>query len=571
MTVTNPEVNNDEEGEKRVEKTPTTIKEVIEAFIQNHKNTTNPSLDIFINAHYKDIISVAPVYKDWTSLASSIKQQFIETLTNECGKDISIKTTYSKESWETVHNAIKARAVHKNASLQLITTAANTNTSELQQALNHGKQASQESDDIESPNQKQKRHIIDDHDDFHNKRFRQDDENTVDSLLFEANRVIPRILVESSTPQWSVDYENVFWKNWFDLLESEKGIHVYDLINYGVIECGYKINCRPNFNQALYNELGLVKSSTTIVKENRDYIKRCIKKMKESNGDFLYAINDTSDLPSTSSAKLVSTIFQQFSRHIFSKSEHDVDKYETTYNYRIVWPCIDAAVDSISNKKFKALPGEINMKAFSTLDSEYKADGLCFFNGKEILVLETSGPYNNGDDPRHAYDHIKGAFGLLAMFRSFVNLYHHADLNTLQQLRLWFLHARGDSMHLWALQMPAANIFILERIAKAIVPIEIKDSYYINSVFELFWILKSGLEETGKTLALLEKSHDDYMEEELFGDIQEGDKREDLRKTVATKVVKPVRGSGYGPLLPKSYDVSFSDSISTIHPNQTPL
>ena len=56
------------------------------------------------------------------------------------------------------------------------------------------------------------------------------------------------------------------------------------------------------------------------------------------------------------------------------------------------------------------------------------------------------------------------------------------------------------------------------------------------------------------------------MEEDLFGDIEENDKREDLRKIVATKVVKPVRGSGYGPLLPRSYDVSF-DSISSIHPN----
>ncbi|KAI7851803.1 hypothetical protein BDC45DRAFT_571682 [Circinella umbellata] len=94
--------------------------------------------------------------------------------------------------------------------------------------------------------------------------------------------------------------------------------------------------------------------------------------------------------------------------------------------------------------------------------------------------------------------------------------------------------------------MPAITIFILERFAKATVP--------------------SGLEETGKTLSLLEKSHNDYMEEDLFGDLEENDKREDLRKIVATKVVKPIRGLGYGPLLPKRYDVSF-DSTSPIHPN----
>ncbi|KAI7851801.1 hypothetical protein BDC45DRAFT_559195 [Circinella umbellata] len=288
---------------------------------------TIPTLNTFINSHYKDIISVVPVYKDWTGLAS--------------------------KSWQTIHNVVKAHVVHKNASLQLITTADNANTSELHQ----------ESDKADSSNQQQKRQIIDDCDDFHNKWFRrQDDEDTVSSLLLEMNKVIQRIAVKRSTPQ------------------CEEGDHVYE-----VVECGYKINCRPDFNKASYKELGLVKSSTTIVKENPTYIKRRIKKMK---------------------------VFMNISSaHIFSKTEHDVDKYETAYNYCIVWPYIDAAIYSISNKAFKALPGEINRKAFSTLGSEYKAVGLCFFNNKEILVLETSGPYNNDDTPRRAYDHIKRAFG----------------------------------------------------------------------------------------------------------------------------------------------------------------
>lgn len=129
---------------------------------------------------------------------------------------------------------------------------------------------------------------------------------------------------------------------------------------------------------------------------------------------------------------------------MFCKNGNGVDRCETAYNYRIIWPCIDDAFDAFSNdSRFTFLPGELNLKAFQDLEAGYKADGVGFYGGQEILLLETSGPYGNDDLPRHAYDHVKGAFGLMAMFRAIVNKYYHADIDMMNKLRLWFVHARG--------------------------------------------------------------------------------------------------------------------------------
>ena len=99
------------------------------------------------------------------------------------------------------------------------------------------------------------------------------------------------------------------------------------------------------------------------------------------------------------------------------------------------------SLDQTIDRKF--VPGEIKLDAFKRLGALYNADGLCYFDDMEVLVLETSGPYNNHDAPRWGYDHIKGTFALLAMFRSFIQIYHYALPSEFATLKLWFVHARG--------------------------------------------------------------------------------------------------------------------------------
>ena len=66
-------------------------------------------------------------------------------------------------------------------------------------------------------------------------------------------------------------------------------------------------------------------------------------------------------------------------------------------------------------------------------------------------------------------------------------------------------------------------------------------------------------------LKALKDSHDQYMEEYALGEVHASKKRDDLRNIIVTKVVKPSRGAGYGPLLPKSFELSLSSSVSSIH------
>ncbi|KAI8142487.1 hypothetical protein BJV82DRAFT_494511, partial [Fennellomyces sp. T-0311] len=72
----------------------------------------------------------------------------------------------------------------------------------------------------------------------------------------------------------------------------------------------------------------------------------------------------------------------------------------------------------------------------------YNADGIVFDAGRKIALLETSGPYNLSDQPCWAYDHVKGAFGLLAMFHAMVENYHFASLEVFSELKMFFIHVR---------------------------------------------------------------------------------------------------------------------------------
>ncbi|KAI8142492.1 hypothetical protein BJV82DRAFT_669639 [Fennellomyces sp. T-0311] len=98
--------------------------------------------------------------------------------------------------------------------------------------------------------------------------------------------------------------------------------------------------------------------------------------------------------------------------HVFRKAENNIDKYESVYNHHVFWPSIETAVDSASWDGLVFLTGELNLKCFKRHDVYYNADGIAFYIGLGVALLETSGAFNLLDQPRWAYDHVKSAFGL---------------------------------------------------------------------------------------------------------------------------------------------------------------
>jgi hypothetical protein len=104
----------------------------------------------------------------------------------------------------------------------------------------------------------------------------------------------------------------------------------------------------------------------------------------------------------------------------------------------------------ISNSTFGAIqffPGEIKLNCASkTVKGEgFKADGIIRATefALELLILETSGAFDNTDRNKFAFDHVKGSCCMKMMLSALANRFRHASYETFSQVPAFFLHARG--------------------------------------------------------------------------------------------------------------------------------
>ncbi|ORY98963.1 hypothetical protein BCR43DRAFT_503721 [Syncephalastrum racemosum] len=95
-----------------------------------------------------------------------------------------------------------------------------------------------------------------------------------------------------------------------------------------------------------------------------------------------------------------------------------------------------SSVNAIGLGDVDFIPGELLLKAFSSLDSEYKADAVILMHELEVMLLETSGPHDLADRPQFGFDHINGIFGSLTMFRATIEKYPYAELCVVPKLKL---------------------------------------------------------------------------------------------------------------------------------------
>ncbi|ORE07702.1 hypothetical protein BCV72DRAFT_102024 [Rhizopus microsporus var. microsporus] len=113
------------------------------------------------------------------------------------------------------------------------------------------------------------------------------------------------------------------------------------------------------------------------------------------------------------------------------------------YNYKLIWPLLQLVANHL-DVAFE--PGEAILGSSS--DQMYNADDLIKVGTDNALVLETSGLYELHDKPRFGYNQIKGIFRALTMLRSVVKKYHFATINTLKQLKVFFIRQRYEGASL---------------------------------------------------------------------------------------------------------------------------
>lgn len=78
--------------------------------------------------------------------------------------------------------------------------------------------------------------------------------------------------------------------------------------------------------------------------------------------------------------------------------------------------------------------------------SQYKTDGLLKLfglKGIELLLIETSGCFDNDDKVKLNFDHHKGMFGTLAMIKSLVDEFDYASIGQFKKVKVFFLNAAG--------------------------------------------------------------------------------------------------------------------------------
>lgn len=79
-----------------------------------------------------------------------------------------------------------------------------------------------------------------------------------------------------------------------------------------------------------------------------------------------------------------------------------------------------------------------------TSDETFKVDGIIKYEDTECCLLETFGPFGISDNGRFGGDHVKGTFGTLTFLRKILQTYHYATEDTLLELKVIFVHARGE-------------------------------------------------------------------------------------------------------------------------------
>ncbi|KAG0181175.1 hypothetical protein DFQ29_009135 [Apophysomyces sp. BC1021] len=338
------------------------------------------------------------------------------------------------------------------------------------------------------------------------------------------------------------------WREWRTFLQqaelNAEATNRLSLEKFHVIQCGFKIKCYASLTPKLYQKLDNGSPQSNPLPHIADLI-RNIFALQNDRSKILSEIWRYGSEGKFRDPKktFVLAILDQFFRNVFSEKAdcETIRKYESTFNHKIVWPCLEAVVQYFSETTTSATiefdTGEVALQSMSSRDefTRYIADGIVLINDFEIVVLETSGAYGNDKRSRHGFDHIKGAFGAMAMFHAVAKRYYGAKVETLCNLEVFFVHARGMSLHVWAVSMPSENIYTMKQISKADIPSKIDDATQVLELARALNTLKDHLDRSCEVLGKMKEEHQNYMIDKNFGISS----RERLTTIIHSQIIEP--------------------------------
>ncbi|EIE76042.1 hypothetical protein RO3G_00746 [Rhizopus delemar RA 99-880] len=247
----------------------------------------------------------------------------------------------------------------------------------------------------------------------------------------------------------------------------------------GVIRSGKGVSPRPHLDHDLYNKHMEARCTecSSIPENFRQYIDAFaesenflgVKKEVRSLSSFLGAIEDENG-QAAEELELLEKILIEVHRSYSSHIDHNAN--EDAFNQLFVYPYMRVIAKSItiSNCKADFVEGQPILESMTRqlkasnlyIDyrSQYKSDGLIKLFGLqniELLLLETSGCFDNKVKIKLNFDHHKGMFGTLAMIKCIADEFEYASTDQFKKIKVFFLNAAGKTLMLD--KNKAANFF----------------------------------------------------------------------------------------------------------------
>lgn len=198
-------------------------------------------------------------------------------------------------------------------------------------------------------------------------------------------------------------------------------------------------------------------------------------------------------------------------------------------------------------EKLKCLYEELK-KADSKIDTRcgYNADSIIRVMSLaelEILITEVSSRFKKIDKTKHASDHYKGMFGLLAMMRGIVK-YNHASLSTFQSIKVFFIRAYYNSLYLWSMKYVGNDLYCLFKEKKVEIPFSFNNKG--DNLFNYILFaneIKHELEATIEKIMMLKEEHEDNLRRRRYSSRNEYEDTLDL--IIKPNIIKVSTIRGY--------------------------
>ncbi|KAI8387521.1 hypothetical protein BD560DRAFT_320769, partial [Blakeslea trispora] len=219
----------------------------------------------------------------------------------------------------------------------------------------------------------------------------------------------------------------------------------------------------------------------------------------------------------------------------FHTTNQDMKDGESTFNSLFVCPFLEVVAEYLNNsedwckagfccgeRSLQAMKEQLDDLPIYQDDSHtYLADGIIKLFGQktlELLLLETSGPFQNKDKSKIAFDHHKGLFGALAMLKAIADSFSKARIETFENVKVFFLHAAGESLYLWSLRFEQkAQIYELWLEDMLLIKPNFEDKLEALSGFlRFFWAMKCLLRESIQNISQLKKEHARFLYSNRF-------------------------------------------------------